>query len=68
MVDAWKDTPACGALQSRLDAPPPSPLSFASREGHERSWVAKLGQLRALIARAARNSVRDPAAYALRYT
>lgn len=62
LADAWKGTPACEALEGLLAAPTSPPLTVGSKP----SWTADLFQLRALIARAAMNSVRDPAAYALR--
>lgn len=62
LADSWKETPACRALNARLEAPLPRPLEERSKAG----YLAALLQLRALIVRASMNSVRDPAAYALR--
>ncbi|CAM9592338.1 unnamed protein product [Ectocarpus fasciculatus] len=63
LADAWKDSSACKMLHSRLHGPLPLSLEAKSEAG----WMSNLWQLRALIARAGMNSVRDPAAYALRY-
>ncbi|CBJ33450.1 conserved unknown protein [Ectocarpus siliculosus] len=63
LADSWKETPGCRALNARLEAPLPPPLEEGSKAG----YLAALLQLRTLIVRASMNSVRDPAAYALRY-
>lgn len=63
LADVWKETPACQALNARIEAP----LSPALTEGSKASWFSAALQLRELVARASMNSVRDPAAYALRY-
>ncbi|CAN0051592.1 unnamed protein product, partial [Ectocarpus sp. 12 AP-2014] len=62
LADSWKETPGCRALNARLEAPLAPPLEEGSKAG----YLAALLQLRALIVRASMNSVRDPAAYALR--
>ncbi|CAB1101456.1 ABC [Ectocarpus sp. CCAP 1310/34] len=63
LADAWKNSSACKTLHSRLHSPLPPSLEAKP----EAEWMSNLRQLRALIARAAMSSVRDPAAYALRY-
>ncbi|CAN0222698.1 unnamed protein product, partial [Ectocarpus sp. 12 AP-2014] len=63
LADAWKDSSACKTLHSRLHGALPPSLEAKPEAG----WMSNLRQLRALIARATMSSVRDPAAYALRY-
>ncbi|CAM9811429.1 unnamed protein product, partial [Ectocarpus fasciculatus] len=62
LTEAWKETPACQALNARLLAPLSPPLA----EGAKAGWPSAFLQLRALVVRASMNSVRDPAVYALR--
>ena len=62
LADAWHKTPACKTLSNRLEAPHPAPVA----PGAKASFLSGIQQLRALIVRAAMNSIRDPAAYALR--
>lgn len=62
LADAWHQTPACKTLSNRLESPHPAPIAA----GATTECMSGLRQLRALIARAVMNSVRDPAAYALR--
>ncbi|CAN0345524.1 unnamed protein product [Ectocarpus sp. 12 AP-2014] len=61
LADVWKETPACRALNARIEAPLSAPLTEGSKAG----WFSAALQLRELVARASMNSVRDPAAYAL---
>ncbi|CAM9446521.1 unnamed protein product [Ectocarpus sp. 4 AP-2014] len=61
LADVWKETPACRALDARIEAPLSPPLTEGSKAG----WFSAALQLRELVARASMNSVRDPAAYAL---
>ncbi|CAN0131811.1 unnamed protein product, partial [Ectocarpus fasciculatus] len=61
LVDVWKETPACQALNARIEAP----LSLPLTEGSKAGCLSAALQLRELVARASMNSVRDPAAYAL---
>ncbi|CAM9919784.1 unnamed protein product, partial [Ectocarpus fasciculatus] len=61
LADVWKETPACQALNARVEAPLSPPLI----EGPKAGWLSAALQLRELVARASMNSVRDPAAYAL---
>ncbi|CAN0437423.1 unnamed protein product, partial [Ectocarpus sp. 12 AP-2014] len=61
LADAWKETPACQVLDTRLHAPSSPPLA----KGSKASWLSAFLQLRALVVRASMNSVRDPAVYAL---
>ncbi|CAN0120957.1 unnamed protein product [Ectocarpus sp. 6 AP-2014] len=61
LADVWKETPACRALNARIEAPLSPPLT----EGSKANWFSAALQLRELVARASMNSVRDPAAYAL---
>ena len=63
LADAWFETPACLTLTRRLGSRHPAPVPQRPRPG----CLSSFRQLRALIARAALNSLRDPAAYALRY-
>ncbi|CAM9583250.1 unnamed protein product, partial [Ectocarpus sp. 13 AM-2016] len=62
LADAWKETPACQALDTRLCAPVSPPLAEGSKAG----WLSYFLQLRTLVVRTSINSLRDPAVYALR--
>lgn len=63
LADAWHETPAFETLSNRLETPHSAPLATGAAAG----CMSGVRQLRALIWRAAMNSIRDPAAYALRY-
>ena len=63
LANAWFHTTACENLTRLLESPHPAPVQLRGKAG----WLSSFRQLRALMARAALNSVRDPAAYALRY-
>ena len=63
LAEAWIHTEACQALTRRLESAPLAPIEPRPKLW----WSLNLLQLRALIARTALNSIRDPAAYALRW-
>eukprot|EP00903_Cladosiphon_okamuranus_P021625 g19883.t2 len=63
LADAWHETPANTTLSNRLEAPHSPPVAGGATAG----FLSGVRRLRALITRAAMNSIRDPAAYALRY-
>eukprot|EP00752_Nemacystus_decipiens_P009950 g8873.t1 len=62
LADAWHETPAWKTLSNRLEAPHSAPLASRPTSG----CVSGFRPLPALITRAVLNSIRDPAAYALR--
>lgn len=63
LADAWFNTAACETLNERLESTYPAPILPGRKPG----CLSYFRQLRALIARATLNSIRDPATYSLRY-
>ncbi|CAN0100436.1 unnamed protein product [Scytosiphon promiscuus] len=62
LTELWSESPACEALNKRLQAPFLPPVTSGRNTGCMDS-VRRLGQL---VSRASLSSIRDPAAYALR--
>ncbi|CAN0443751.1 unnamed protein product [Pylaiella littoralis] len=62
LADAWFKTAACETLNERLESTYPAPILPGRKPG----CLSYFRQLRALIARATLNSIRDPATYSLR--
>lgn len=63
LANAWFKTDSNTDLMAQLNASPLPALPTQPK----RTWLASIKQLNTLIDRAVINSVRDPAAYALRY-